>query len=62
MGVMPERRVVTTGMGVVCPLGLTLDGLWEGLVAGRSAVGPLELFPADGLPLRHAAEARDFTG
>jgi len=62
MGVTPERRVVITGMGVVCPLGLTLDGLWEGLVAGRSAVGPLELFPADGLPLQHAAEARDFTG
>ncbi|MFY8221151.1 MAG: beta-ketoacyl-[acyl-carrier-protein] synthase family protein [Pirellulales bacterium] len=62
MGVTPERRVVITGMGVVCPLGLTLDGLWEGLAAGRSAVGPLELFPADGLPLRHAAEARDFTG
>jgi len=49
-------------MGVVCPLGLSLEGLWDGLASGRSAVGPLELFPAAGLPLRHAAEAREFTG
>ena len=58
----PDRRVVITGMGVVCPLGLSLEALWDGLVSGRSAVGPLESFAAAGLPLRHAAEAREFTG
>jgi len=57
-----DRRVVITGMGVVCPLGLSLEALWDGLVSGRSAVGPLESFAASGLPLRHAAEAREFTG
>jgi 3-oxoacyl-[acyl-carrier-protein] synthase II len=57
-----NRRVVITGMGVVCPLGLSLESLWSGLSEGRSAVGPLDAFPADGLPLRHAAQARDFTG
>jgi len=59
---VPDRRVVITGMGVVSPLGLSLESLWSGLVEGRSGVGPIELFPADGLPLRHAAEAREFTG
>lgn len=62
MGFSPERRVVITGMGVVCPLGLTLDALWDGLAAGHSAVGPIQLFSAAGLPLKHAAEARGFTG
>ena len=62
MSASPARRVVVTGMGVVCPLGLTLESLWQGLTSGRSAVGPLRLFPPDGLPLRHAAEAREFTG
>jgi 3-oxoacyl-[acyl-carrier-protein] synthase II len=57
-----ERRVVVTGMGVVSPLGLTLDDLWSGLIEGRSAVAPLESFPCSGLPLTHAAEARCFTG
>ena len=56
------RRVVITGAGVVCPLGLSPDDLWAGLAAGRSAVGPLTAFAAGGLPLRHAAEARAFTG
>jgi 3-oxoacyl-[acyl-carrier-protein] synthase II len=62
MSAAPDRRVVITGMGVVCPLGLSLEDLWAGLVEGRSGVGPLESFPCSGLPLRHAAEARAFTG
>ena len=62
MTVAPDRRVVITGMGIVCPLGLTLEDLWTGLFEGRSAVVPLESFPCGGLPLRHAAEARAFTG
>ena len=56
------RRVVVTGMGVVSPLGLTLDDLWAGLVGGRSGVVPIESFATGGLPLHHAAEARGFTG
>jgi len=62
MSVDADRRVVITGMGVVSPLGLSLEGLWSGLVSGTSAVGPIEAFPAAGLPLGHAAEARGFTG
>ena len=57
-----ERRVVVTGLGVVCPLGLDAGDLWNSLVEGRTAVGPIESFPAGGLPLGHAAEARCFTG
>jgi len=62
MTVAAERRVVITGMGVICPLGLTLEDLWSGLIEGRSGVGPLESFPCGGLPLHHAAEARAFSG
>jgi 3-oxoacyl-[acyl-carrier-protein] synthase II len=57
-----SRRVVITGIGVVSPLGLTLDDLWTGLIEGTSAVGPIESFPSAGLPLGHAAEARGFSG
>jgi 3-oxoacyl-[acyl-carrier-protein] synthase II len=59
---MSERRVVVTGMGVVCPLGLSLDDLWTGLMAGTSGVVEIESFSSAGLPLHHAAEARCFTG
>lgn len=57
-----QRRVVITGMGVVCPLGLTTEDVWNGLAAGVSAVQPIESFSSAGLPLHHAAEARCFTG
>ncbi len=51
-----------TGMGVVCPLGLSTEDLWNGLASGTSAVRPIESFACGGLPLHHAAEARCFTG
>jgi 3-oxoacyl-[acyl-carrier-protein] synthase II len=56
------RRVVITGMGVICPLGSSPAELWEALVAGRSGVGPLTATQSDGLPVPFAAEARQFTG
>lgn len=56
------RRVVITGMGLVCPLGCTASSLWDSLRAGRSGVGPLTQIPTDTLPIRHGAEAREFTG
>jgi 3-oxoacyl-[acyl-carrier-protein] synthase II len=56
------RRVVITGIGVVCPLGLALDDLWTGLVGGRSGVGLISSFATGGIPLHHGAEALGFTG
>jgi len=59
---MSERQVVVTGLGVVCPLGLTADELFDGLCEGTSGVAAIESFPSEGLPLHHAAEARCFSG
>ncbi len=56
------RRVVITGMGMVSPAGITLDDLWAKLSGGVSCVGPISLFDSGGIPLKHAAEARAFTG
>ena len=33
-----DRRVVVTGMGTVCPLGRTVERLWENLLDGKSSV------------------------
>jgi len=59
---MSERQVVVTGLGVVCPLGLTAEELFDGLCEGTSGVAAIESFTSDGLPLHHAAEARCFSG
>jgi 3-oxoacyl-[acyl-carrier-protein] synthase II len=39
-----DRGVAVTGMGVLCPLGASPEELWEGLVKGRSGIGPLTRF------------------
>lgn len=57
---MAARDVVITGIGVVSPIGIGRETFWASLVAGRSGVGPISSFDASGLPVRIAAEVRDF--
>ncbi len=55
-----DRRVVVTGMGAMTPLALTLEETWEGLLAGRSGIGPITQFDASASPSRIAGEIRGF--
>lgn len=55
-----SRRVVVTGLGVISPLGLDAAHTWEGLIAGRSGVGPITDFDTSGLATRIAASVRGF--
>jgi len=57
---MSRRRVVVTGMGVVCPVGIGLEEAWKGLVAGKSGIGPITQFDASSYPTRIAGEVRNF--
>ena len=50
-----KRRVVVTGLGAVTPLGLNVGETWEGLLAGRSGVGPITKFNSEGYATRIAA-------
>ena len=53
-------RTVITGMGMVTPLGLTVQESWEAMLAGRSGIGPITLFDASALPTRIAGEVKGF--
>ena len=55
-----ERRVVVTGLGLVTALGVDVASTWEGLVAGRSGIGPITAFDASGVASRIAGEVPDF--
>jgi len=55
-----KRRIVITGMGVITPLGDSVDGLFESQVAGRSGVGPITRLDASTFPTHFAAEVKDF--
>ncbi len=47
-----EQRVVITGMGVVTPLGFTVDELWANLIAGKSAARMISHFDASQFAVR----------
>ena len=53
-------RVVVTGLGAVTPFGVGVVRLWEGLVAGRSAIRPITGFDAADLPVKIGGEVPDF--
>jgi len=53
-------RVVVTGMGTINPLGLNIKQFWEGLVAGKSAIGLITRFDASNFRVKVDAEVRDF--
>ncbi|MGI9456159.1 MAG: beta-ketoacyl synthase N-terminal-like domain-containing protein, partial [Aeoliella sp.] len=56
-----ERRVVITGLGLVCPLGSTASEVWSALESGQSGVVKCEPMSQDS-PMRYAGECRQFTG
>lgn len=53
-------RVAITGLGAITPIGNTAAAFWEGLVAGRSGVGPITQFDAAKFDCRIAAEVQGF--
>jgi 3-oxoacyl-[acyl-carrier-protein] synthase II len=57
---MEHRRVVVTGLGLICGVGKTAPEVWEGLMAGRSGMAEIKAFDLTGHPVRFAAEVKDF--
>ena len=48
------RRVVVTGMGIACPLGLGTENVWARLLAGESGIAPIQSFDVSELPAKIA--------
>ena len=57
---MSKRRVAVTGLGILSPLGNDLRSSWDGIVHGRSGIGPITNFDASGFPTRIAGEVKGF--
>ncbi|HEX9755655.1 MAG TPA: beta-ketoacyl-ACP synthase II [Gemmatimonadales bacterium] len=54
------RRVVVTGLGLVTPVGLTVDQTWTNLLAGKSGAAPITKFDPSHLQVRFACEVKGF--
>jgi 3-oxoacyl-[acyl-carrier-protein] synthase II len=55
-----NRRVVVTGVGLVCGCGIGTEEVWQNLLAGKSGIGPITAFDAIGFDCRIAGEVRNF--
>ncbi len=57
---MARRRVVVTGLGIVSPVGNTVQETWDNIVAGKSGIGPITRFDASTFKSRIAGEVKGF--
>ncbi len=57
---MSRRRVVVTGLGMLSPLGNTVDESWQAAVAGKSGIGPIEHMDVSAFGTRFGGSVREF--
>ena len=57
---MIGRRVVVTGLGIVSPVGHTVDETWANILAGKSGAAPIETFDVSAYSTRFSASVKDF--
>jgi len=58
--VLIGRRVVVTGMGILSPLGNTVVETWQGILAGKSGVAPIDSFDVSAYSTRFSASVKNF--
>lgn len=55
-----QRRVVVTGLGLICAVGNTVPEVWDNLLAGKSGMAPITSFDTTGFSVTFAAEVKNF--
>ena len=57
---MSKKRVVITGLGIICPVGLTVEGTWQSILSGQSGVRLIEDFDTSNFTTKFAGTVKDF--
>jgi 3-oxoacyl-[acyl-carrier-protein] synthase II len=57
---LSKRRVVITGLGIISPVGSTVDSAWASVLAGQSGIGPITRFDVSNFPVRFGGSVKDF--
>ena len=55
-----NRRIVVTGLGVVSPVGSTLDSFWAAIQAGENGIGPITYFDTAAFDTKFAGQVKGF--
>lgn len=56
---MDFKRVVITGLGAVTPIGSGIENYWQGLLAGKSGIGPITRYDTSNHSVKIAGEVKD---
>ena len=54
-----RRRVVVTGLGLISPIGNTVEQAWSQLIQGKSGIATITKFDHSALAVHFAGEGRD---
>ena len=57
---MSQRRIVVTGLGIISPVGNTVESAWQAICNGQSGIGPVTEFDVSQLNTRIGGEIKDF--
>jgi 3-oxoacyl-[acyl-carrier-protein] synthase II len=55
-----KRRVVVTGLGIICPTGNTVEEAWGNIAAGKTGIGPITLFDTAHLENHFGGQVKNF--
>jgi 3-oxoacyl-[acyl-carrier-protein] synthase II len=57
---LSKRRIVVTGLGMLTPVGNTVEESWKNIVAGKSGIGPITTFDTSNFPVTISGAVKDF--
>ena len=55
-----KRRIVVTGLGLVCPIGNSVEEAWQNAIAGRSGIAPIDVFDTTGFSVTIGGTIKNF--
>jgi 3-oxoacyl-[acyl-carrier-protein] synthase II len=57
---LSKRRVVVTGLGLLTPVGNTVEESWKNIIAGKSGIAPITVFDASGFNAQISGSVKNF--
>ncbi len=57
---MSKRRIVVTGLGMLTPVGNSVEESWKNIIAGKSGIAPITTFDTSNFPVKISGSVKDF--